>query len=170
MTAGVQIRPIRDTDLRGFNQAVNSVCREHRFLAHVEGFSLDASRAYLDQVLINGWPLTVAVEDGVIIGWCDIVPGRLLGFRHVGRLGLGVARECRGKGVGRRLMAEAIVRARAFALEKLELEVFADNEPAIHLYQQFGFVREGLRRNARKLDEAYQDILLMGRMLGGATD
>nr|MBS0020962.1 GNAT family N-acetyltransferase [Gammaproteobacteria bacterium] len=170
MTPGLQIRSLQERDLRGFNQAVNAVCRERRFLAHLEGFSLEASRDYLREVLTNGWPHVIAVDAEVVIGWCDIVPGRIRGFRHVGRLGMGVVSDHRRKGIGRRLMAECMVRAKMRALEKLELEVFSDNAPAIELYGQFGFVREGLKKHARKLDGGYQDILLMGRMLGPSED
>lgn len=170
MIPPVQIRSVEERDLRGFNQAVNSVCRERRFLAQVEDYSLEASRGYLREVLANGWPHLIAVQADVVIGWCDIVPDRLHGFQHVGRLGMGVVREHRRKGMGRRLMAECIVRARTHALEKLELEVFSDNEPAIGLYQEFGFVRDGLKKKARKFDGRYQDILLMGWMLGPWED
>ncbi len=170
MTPGLQFRSLQEGDLRGFNQAVNAVCREQRFLARVEGFSLEDSRDYLREILTNGWPHVIAVDADVIIGWCDIVPGRLRGFRHVGRLGMGVVSDHRRQGIGRRLMAECIGQARRLALEKLELAVFADNEPAIKLYGQFGFVREGLKEKARKLDGDYQDILLMARVLGPSED
>jgi ribosomal protein S18 acetylase RimI-like enzyme len=165
MTPPVQVRSVEERDLRGFNQAVNSVCRERRFLAQVEEYSLGSSRDYLRKVLANGWPHLIAVRGDSVIGWCDIVPGRMHGFQHVGRLGMGVVREHRRKGMGRRLMAECIVRARTRTLEKVELEVFSDNEAAIALYHEFDFLREGLKKRARKLDGRYQDILLMGRML-----
>jgi len=36
-----------------------------------------------------------------------------------------------------------------------------DNQPAVLLYKEFGFVEEGLRRRAHKLDGRYEDIQLM---------
>jgi RimJ/RimL family protein N-acetyltransferase len=47
----------------------------------------------------------------------------------------------------------------------VELEVYPDNQAAVLLYEQFGFVAEGLRRRARKLDGRYQDIELMALWL-----
>lgn len=56
---------------------------------------------------------------------------------------MGVLKDYRGQGVGRQLLTECIDRVHEFGLEKLELEVFADNLAAIRLYEKFGFVMEG---------------------------
>jgi RimJ/RimL family protein N-acetyltransferase len=50
-------------------------------------------------------------------------------------------------------------------LEKVELEVYTDNQAAIRLYKELGFLEEGLRRRARRLDGRYQDIELMALWL-----
>jgi RimJ/RimL family protein N-acetyltransferase len=39
--------------------------------------------------------------------------------------------------------------------------VFASNTRAFALYERLGFVREGLKRRARKLDGGYDDDVLM---------
>jgi len=67
----------------------------------------------------------------------------------------------RGRGVGRRLAEAAIAAAKAQGAERIELEVFASNTRAIALYERLGFVREGVKRNARKLDGEYDDIVQM---------
>jgi ribosomal protein S18 acetylase RimI-like enzyme len=70
----------------------------------------------------------------------------------------------RGRGVGRRLAEAAIAAAKAQGAERIELEVFASNTRAITLYETLGFVREGVRRRARKLDGEYDDVVLMALM------
>jgi hypothetical protein len=45
--------------------------------------------------------------------------------------------------------------------ERIELEVFASNARALALYDKLGFVREGVRRRARKLGGEYDDVVLM---------
>jgi len=46
-------------------------------------------------------------------------------------------------------------------LERIELEVFASNAPAIKLYEKVGFVVEGVKQKARKLDDIYDDLIEM---------
>ena len=47
---------------------------------------------------------------------------------------------------------------------RLELEVYVDNEPAIRLYERFGFVREGTMRQYAFRDGVYVDAYLMARL------
>ena len=70
--------------------------------------------------------------------------------RHVGRIGISVHAEWQGKGVGTALMAAVVDLADNWLnLTRLELEVYADNAAAIHLYERFGFTYEGtLRQHA----------------------
>ena len=63
-------------------------------------------------------------------------------------------------------MTEALWRrARQGGLEKVELEVYASNRSAKALYEKLGFEVEGIRKRARKLDGAYEDVILMGLLL-----
>jgi putative acetyltransferase len=49
-------------------------------------------------------------------------------------------------------------------LTRLELEVYADNEAAIHLYESFGFEIEGTLRKHAFRDGRYIDSIVMGRL------
>lgn len=54
---------------------------------------------------------------------------------------IGVLKEYRGRGVGRRLMERITSRARELNCCKLTLEVRRDNAPARALYRKFGFAQ-----------------------------
>ena len=59
--------------------------------------------------------------------------------KHAGAIGICVHEEWQGKGVGTVLMRAIVDLADNWLnLTRLELEVFADNEAAIHLYERFG--------------------------------
>jgi len=87
--------------------------------------------------------------------------------RHgFGEIGIAVAREWRGHGVGSALLAAAIERARAQGLHKLCLGVFAHNELAIALYRKHGFVEEGRRvKQYRRSSGELWDSIEMGLLL-----
>jgi len=47
-------------------------------------------------------------------------------------------------------------------LHRIELEVFADNARAVHVYEKVGFHMEGTRRRAIFKFGRYQDLHVMG--------
>ena len=109
----------------------------------------------------NGVHLIAVDESGEVVGWCDVVRFQLEGFRHVGRLGMGLVQQARGTGLGRRLVEATLKSARDRGVERVQLDVFASNVRAIKLYQNLGFVTESRQRRARKLDGEYDDLILM---------
>jgi RimJ/RimL family protein N-acetyltransferase len=80
---------------------------------------------------------------------------------HVADLGLMVARSHRGRGIGRALLEQAADWARHVGVSKLELHVFPHNEPAIALYESFGFEREGYRHGHYRREGELVDAILM---------
>jgi ribosomal protein S18 acetylase RimI-like enzyme len=78
---------------------------------------------------------------------------------------MGVRFEWRRQGIGHRMLGACLTLARKAGIEKVELEVFSDNLGAVRLYNSFGFNQEGLKIRGRKLEERYQDVLLMALWL-----
>ena len=58
-------------------------------------------------------------------------------------------------------MDNAIDAAKDFGMEKIELEVYTSNLPAIKLYEKRGFILEGIKKKVRKLDGEYFDLKIM---------
>jgi RimJ/RimL family protein N-acetyltransferase len=165
-----KIRPIRLEDAAGHNACVGVVARERRYLGLIDAPPLADSIKFIENIVANDWPLFVAEAisetGGRIVGWCDI--GRMTrpGTEHCGVLGMGLLPDWRGQGLGRRLADTALAKAAAIGLERVQLDVYADNARAIALYEKLGFVLEGKRRRARKLDGVYTDILTMAILFG----
>jgi len=157
----VQLIPISEENIESFHKCLDSVARERRYLGFVEAPPLESTRKFVLSNISNKIPQYVAVEGGMVIGWCDISPIKQEGFRHCGTLGMGVLHGYRGLGYGTMLMEATILAAKESGIERIELEVYASNGPAIRLYEKRGFVHEGIKKKARKLDGIYDDVLLM---------
>ena len=157
----VKIVPISERHIEGYHRCLDSVARERRYIGFVQGPPLESSREFVLSNIRNSVPQFVGLKGDEVVGWCDISPGKSEGFTHCGTLGMGVLRDHRRQGIGTRLMERTISAAKARDIERVELEVYSSNTPAISLYEKRGFVHEGVKRRARKLDGVYDDILVM---------
>jgi putative acetyltransferase len=84
---------------------------------------------------------------------------------HVRMLGIGIAQEWQGRGVGRLLIARLLDWADNWAgVLRVELTVHADNDRAIALYRSLGFVEEGRHRAYAMKNGRYIDALFMARL------
>jgi ribosomal protein S18 acetylase RimI-like enzyme len=162
VTENIRIVPTTEAHIEGLHRCVDAVARERRWLGFVEGPPLVQTRAFVGMILAGAGVQFVALNDvDEVVGWCDIIPLDQESFRHGWRLGMGLLPEVRGRGVGRRLAEAAIAAAKGQGAERIELEVFASNTRAVALYERLGFVREGVKQRARKLDGEYDDIVQM---------
>ena len=135
-------------------------------LTSAEWRSITDERRYLRAVRRHPDAAVYLAEDG------DAVVGRLSLARdvhpasaHVADLGLMVAASHRRRGVGRGLLDQAVAWAESAGVRKLELHVFPWNEPAIALYDAFGFEREGLRKGHYLREGVPVDAILMAFQL-----
>ena len=154
---GVEIRVAADGDRRAIATLLAAVAEERDGIATEPPVDVDgiAEKWRLDGTL-------VAVADGVVVGQVHVEASRF-GF---GELGMMVADEWRGRGVGTALVAGAIDWARSQGLHKVTLGVFPHNDAAIALYRKFGFVEEGrLRNHIRRANGELWDVIELGLLL-----
>lgn len=106
----------------------------------------------------------VLVHQGRVIG--VILVARLpRPSAHVAHLSMSVSKAYRRRGLGARLLQDAIRWGQDQSLFKLSLSVLATNLPAIALYEKHGFVTEGLRRDMFLLAGNLYDEALMSKNL-----
>jgi diaminopimelate decarboxylase len=163
---GVRVRPARARDARSFLEMWREVVAEQRYVRSEEA---QRSARYYRRRFRRSWTQSeaqlVAVAGRRIVGHLTIQRETHPVARHVATLGIAVAADRRGGGVGSALLAEAIRWARGVGVEKIVLSVYPHNVGAIALYRRFGFVEEGrLARQSRK-SYGYEDEILMARWL-----
>ena len=166
----VLIRSLSIDDASDFNRLVGVVAREHRYLRFLDVPSMEETVNFLRDSLAAGNPHLAAVVDGELIGWCDVCRHSFEIEAHVGRLGIGLAPEFRGKGLGKALLDITIAAAERLNFQRIELTAFSDNRRAIALYETRGFVHEGVMRAAARFGDEYRDIVLMARLASNLSD
>jgi ribosomal protein S18 acetylase RimI-like enzyme len=155
--APFQIRPACDDDRLGLAALFAAVAEERDGIASEPPVDIEARAAswMLDGTL-------AAVGDAEIVGLLHVTQSRH-GF---GEIGMAVAHEWRGRGVGSALLTAAIEWSRERGLHKLSLSVFTHNTAAIGLYRKFGFLEEGRRvKQYRRQNGELWDSLEMGLLL-----
>jgi len=161
IVAEIKIESISEEFIESYHLCLDSVARERKHLAFVEAPPFNSTRSFVLSNISKNFPQFIAIREDEVIGWCDILPNGLEGFKHSGRLGMGVRKKFRRQGIGRKLSEQTISEAREQGLERIELEVLASNIPAISLYEKLGFQVEGVKKNARKLDGKFDDLVEM---------
>jgi RimJ/RimL family protein N-acetyltransferase len=152
-----EIRPARDEDRLPLALVFAAVAEERDGIGTEPPVDVEARAA--------SWTL-----DGT---FAAVAGGEVIGSIHVGtsghgfgEIGMAIAREWRGRGVGSALMAAAIDWAREQGLHKLSLGVFAHNAAGLALYRKYGFVEEGRRiKQYRRQNGELWDSVEMGLLL-----
>jgi ribosomal protein S18 acetylase RimI-like enzyme len=153
-------------------------------LARLERAHLDAVRAFLnglpdedatfikedvrDRQVAEGWcggghraRRLVALDGARVVGIVAVVP--LVGWSsHVGELRLVVSPDARGRGLGRALACRALREALDLRLEKVVVEVVAQQEHAIRMFDDLGFRGEALlERHIRDRHGGLRDLIVL---------
>lgn len=162
------LRSPSSSDLDGLLKFANRFVEEKKRNRDLGIISFDsrltkkAERKWLDGIVegVRGREVVsvAAFVGGKVVGHCDVHRRKLKDVRHTGVLGIAVLDGYRGVGIGERLMAVALREARKIGIRLVELQVFAINEAAIHLYEKMGFrpvgvVPKKMLRRGRYYDE-----------------
>jgi ribosomal protein S18 acetylase RimI-like enzyme len=127
----------------------------------------------LDPTVAEGWArspgrtrISVAVESNAVVGLVSVRP--LLGWSaHVGELRLVVDPAARGTGVGRGLARHALREALETGLNKIVVEVVAEQEGAIRMFSELGFRGEALLSDhIRDHSGELRDLLVLAHTVG----
>jgi len=168
---GAVIRDMRAADVAEALDVFEAVVAEGVWLGTEAGFDRRRRHESWLAGLADPMVRTLVVEDPAT--------NRLLGQGtvHLARygvadLGMNLAADSRGRGVGGQLLDALLDAAREAGAHKAELQVWPHNEPALRLYLSRGFVVEGrIGAHYRRASGQVWDAILMGRPIdAGLTD
>ena len=148
--------------LESYRRCLDSVARERIHIGRLEAPSESEMKERFEASHQNGFIQDWALAGNRVVGWAIVMPSHMFGLSHSAGLAIGLHRDFRRQGIGNRLMDSVIEQAWQSGLERIELFVWAGNQPAIALYEKLGFQHEGVLRNYRYLDGQYTDAVMMG--------
>jgi L-amino acid N-acyltransferase YncA len=104
-------------------------------------------------------------RDGVVVGQVAVVP--LPGWSdHVGELRMIVDPGRRRQGIGKLLARRAVIDALECGVRKLVVEVVAEQDGAVSMFEALGFRAEGLLKDhVRDRDGNLQDLIVLAHSL-----
>jgi phosphinothricin acetyltransferase len=163
----VTIREATRDDLPGILEIYNDAVLKTTATYDYEPRTLEQRQTWFDDHVRQNLPVFVAQnEAGRIVGWSALNPFHARpGYRFTTENSVYVAADCRGQGVGRRLMPPLIEGARQRRLHAIIGAIDADNTASIRLHAEFGFEKVALLKQVgfkfgRWLDVIYMELLL----------
>jgi RimJ/RimL family protein N-acetyltransferase len=164
VTHGLVVRKARPADAAALVELAEAVAAEPEEWLVAEGSwrTTGEERRYLRT--LARYPhaaVLVAEVDGRVVARLSIARDPHPASAHVADLGLMVAADHRRRGIGTALLDAAVAWAREANVRKLELHVFPHNEPALALYERYGFRTEGVRSGHYRRGERFLDAVLM---------
>lgn len=127
----------------------------------------DEYRQKIQKKQDNGGLTLIVERTDEVIGFLSFSRPSYKRLYHTGSFGISVKPEYSNLGAGTKLLSYLIRWAKEQeGLEKINLDVFSNNKPAIHLYQKLGFKEGGKQVNQIKLkDGSYADMIFMSLSL-----
>jgi ribosomal protein S18 acetylase RimI-like enzyme len=168
MSAGISIKRLEATDGGVYRALMLRAYSEHD-TAFTSTFEERANKPveWWTKRLQDPTTVTLGAFDlgDSLIGTVRLEAHQRLRERHKIQLtAMYVMKDFAGKGIGRRLLDEALIESRKLnGIELINLTVTADNLPAVRLYSKLGFQTFGRETRAVKATLGYLDKLHMWR-------
>lgn len=134
------IRTATAADAQGLTEIYNHAVENTVAILNETLVDADNRAAWVAQRQDDGFPVLVAEEEGIILGYASYGPWRPFhGFRETVEHSVYVRAGQRGKGLGRKLMQALIEQAKADGLHMMVAAVTAGNDASIKLHESLGF-------------------------------
>lgn len=111
----------------------------------------------------------VAVANNQVVGQLSLMTSPKPRLKHVASIAMAVCGSATRQGIGSMLLNAALDMSDNWLnIQRVELQVYADNHAAIGLYSKCGFVQEGLHKRAAFKAGQYADLISMARLTSPA--
>ncbi|MDP3071047.1 MAG: N-acetyltransferase family protein [Opitutaceae bacterium] len=160
------LRLATPADLPAIVAIYNATIPGRLVTADLEPVSVASRQPWFDAHQSPTRPLYVLDEAGTVCAWLsfDTFYARAA-YDGTAMIAIYVAESHRRRGLGRRLLDEAIARAPELGLHTLLGYIFGHNAPSLRLFESHGFVRWAHLPRVAVLDGVERDLIIVGRRL-----
>jgi L-amino acid N-acyltransferase YncA len=163
-TEDIVLRDAIEADLPAIVEIHNAAIATRISTAQLEPVTIEGRREWFRAHSPAQYPIWVAELDGVIAGWlsfCEFLPR--CAYRGTVEVSVYVNEKFRRRGVGRKLMQQAIARGSQLGMHSFVGLIFSENEPSIALFRAAGFERWGFLPGVARVDQTPRDLTIFGR-------
>jgi phosphinothricin acetyltransferase len=133
--------------------------------ADTKPFVVDDRQQWFVEHTPDQYPLWVAVNNGIILGWSSLSPYRpgRLALRHTIEISYYIHEAYRRKGVGSALIQHAINQCEGLKIKTLFALLLDINIGSIRILEKFGFAKWGHMPNVADIDGEEYGHLIYGK-------
>ena len=161
------MRLVRQDDLSQINKIYNQAVRQGYCTAHLNEITMDERQVWFGSHDPQRFPVYVAIKENLVTGWVSLGSYReeRQALAHVAEVSYYVEELHRGKGIGNRLMEQAIKISPKFGFSVLVAILLNKNPASIGLLKKFGFEAWGVMPGIALIEGQEADHLYYGLKL-----
>jgi L-amino acid N-acyltransferase YncA len=162
----VIVRAATTEDLPSILEIYNEAVLNTTATAETNIEALETRQAWFAHRQKLSLPVFVADEDGRVVGWSSLSSySSRTGYRFTAEDSIYVAADCRGRGIGKALLAALVSAAKERGIHSLVAKIDGENAASIYLHEQIGFSRAGLLTEAIYKFDRWLNVVYMQLML-----
>jgi len=160
------IRPYKTEDTQAILEIINHNILHSTSLYDYSVRTIEQQKAILEEKIKKGFPIIVAEKEGEILGFGMYSEFRFReAYQFTVEHSVYVSENYLGKGIGKSLLSELIVLAKAQKLHTMIGVIDSENQNSIAFHEQFGFkivgvVKESGYKFDRWLDSVFMQLIL----------
>ncbi len=162
----VQIRPFEIKDIQSILEIINYNILNSTALYDYKIRDFETQKIILEDKINKGFPVFVAECDGKLVGFGMYSEFRFReAYKFTVEHSVYVSPNEMGKGIGKMIMAQLIIQAKAQGLHTMIGVIDSENKSSITFHEQFGFKTVGIIKESgykfdRWLDSVFMQLLL----------
>jgi len=153
-----------ESDLPAIVSIYNSTIPTRQSTADTIEVTVESRIDWFRQHIPNKRPLMVHEQGNKVVAWVSFQSfyGRVA-YDHTAEISIYVSPECRGKGLGRILLNEALGITQKLDIKTLIGFVFSHNGPSLRLFRSLGFEEWGKLPDVAEMDGKEFSLSIIGK-------